>query len=90
MRVILLAGDGSDELREAAIGMGVYDIIDDPVQAADVVESVLHPATFASAVGCKPPDAPEVPERQAKETRQPAVPSPVRDCLRQAPPSGRQ
>ena len=69
MRVILLAGEGSDELREAAIGMGVYDIIDDPVQAADVVESVLHPATFASAVGCKPPDAPEVPERQAKETR---------------------
>ena len=28
MRVILLAGDRSDELREAAIGMGVYDIIE--------------------------------------------------------------
>jgi MinD-like ATPase involved in chromosome partitioning or flagellar assembly len=68
IRVIFLAGSGSGELREAAIGMGVYDIIDDPVQAADVVASVLRPATFASAVGCKLPAAPVVPERP-KDTR---------------------
>jgi hypothetical protein len=63
IRVILLAGEGSEDLRQTAIGMGVYDIIDDPVQAADVVASVLRPATFASAVGCKLPAAPAVPER---------------------------
>ena len=67
IRVIFLAGSGSGKLREVAIGMGVYDIIDDPVRVADVVESVLRPATFASAVGCRHHAAPTVPERQAKD-----------------------
>jgi diguanylate cyclase (GGDEF)-like protein len=63
IRVILLAGEGSGELRQAAIGMGVYDIIEDPFQAADVVERVLHPATFAEAVDGKPPNVPGGTER---------------------------
>jgi hypothetical protein len=71
IRVVLLSGDNSDELRQSAIGMGVYDIIEDPVQAKDVVSSLLHPATFATAVGFKPLGAmaPDFPMGDGNEWR---------------------
>lgn len=51
LRVVLLVGKGEDKIKDAAIGMGVYDIIDDPVMVADVVRYVLYPATYASVKG---------------------------------------
>ncbi|MDA8334390.1 MAG: diguanylate cyclase [Peptococcaceae bacterium] len=76
VRVVLLVGD-SVEIGDAAVGMGVYDLIDDPVDPADVVERVLHPATFASVVdGRHPgPSGVAVPGVPADEHRVAAPPA---------------
>jgi hypothetical protein len=65
VRVVLLVGDNA-EVGDAAVGMGVYDLIDDPVDPAEVVDRVLHPATFASVVAQRrgaPVMPAEIPER---------------------------
>ena len=52
MRVILLAGDreGADgRLLSQAVGLGVYDLLFDPVRPDDVAQAVLQPAGFAGA-----------------------------------------
>jgi len=52
IRVILLAGDRENAdgpLLARAVGLGVYDLLFDPVWPEDVARAALHPAGFAGA-----------------------------------------